>query len=402
MKKCIGNKMNDLNLIKDAFEESLFAEWLTFKNEDFIKSADLLNRSTKNIYNSEGINWFIPSFDHPFGGIYTILRTANYLENKSFNNKFIIYDNPKFSLDSKIQIIQKHFPEIGKNEKFYILKNGLEDVPDSNVSISTLWTSCYYLIRLENCNHKVYFIQDFEPGFYNAGSLYGLAELTYFMPFHRIINTQGLFEYINHNYPINNNQKSIFFNPGVDKKYTPKIKKISEELPIKILFYARPSTGRNAFALGIKFLEKLNSIYGARIEIHLAGENINKNLGVPKYMIQDGIVPYQNLPAYYSQFSFGLCFMFSKHTSYLPLELMAAGAIVITNYNQSKCWLLKDGYNSIHELPDPNILLKRFETICNSDDEYTTMVTNAYKTVLKLNWDDNLHNIYKFVTTELI
>ena len=65
-------------------------------------------------------------------------------------------------------------------------------IPASDYSFATLWTTAYVLQKVRNTGLKFYFIQDWEPLFYPAGSTSAQAELTYDFGFYGIANTRTL------------------------------------------------------------------------------------------------------------------------------------------------------------------------------------------------------------------
>ncbi len=398
-----------INKIKDKakhwlFEEKLrhdiqnvlnFTEWFSYTNEDIVFSKELLTQSLDSKINN--INWLVVNFNHPYGGVFTIFRAADYLESKGYNNKIIIYDNPNFDIKSKIDSIKEYFSNL-KEENFISLKNGMDDIPDSDIAIATFWTSCFYLLKLRNTRKKFYFIQDFEPGFYPPDSTYAIVEDTYRFPFHRIYNTEGLSKYIETNYE-NKGVKSMYFNPAVDDRYLYKPKELI--YPVKVLFYGRPSTPRNGFELIISFIIKVKQKYGDKIEFYSAGENYDMDkLGLKEFkhhIKYCGIVPYKELPEFYSRFHFMISFMFTKHPSYIPFEGMATGSVIIANYNEYNTWFFKNKENSIFVSPSINLMMSEFEEVLNNPQLYLKLHKSGRETVKKYNWQDEMEKINKFI-----
>lgn len=103
----------------------------------------------------------------------------------------------------------------------------------------------------------------------------------------------------------------------------------------KLLFYARPHHPRNLFHWGLEFLDQaLDSglIDPARWDLEFFGVHI------PPLAFSCGLVPRRHdglaWPDYaqlMSQADLGLCLMDTPHPSYPPLDLAAAGAVVLTN-----------------------------------------------------------------------
>ena len=68
----------------------------------------------------------------------------------------------------------------------------LASLPACDAAISTLWTTAYSVLQLQNARRKFYFMQDYESRFYPAGSISALVEATYHFDFSAICNTVSL------------------------------------------------------------------------------------------------------------------------------------------------------------------------------------------------------------------
>lgn len=399
-KKRISKEVNNKVTSRKMNEALRFTEWFNFNSED-LEFANQLIMNKQSISENKTVNWLVPNFLHPYGGVFTIFRIANYLQEKGFDNRIIIYDNPDFEIGSRSAIIHKYFPNI-KLDQILALKNGIKDVPDSDFCVSTFWTSCYQLMKIRNTKRKLYLIQDFEPGFYTADTVFAIVENTYRMPYNRIFNTSGLNKYVDTNYP-NSNIKSMYFTPAVDESYVFTPKKLDGK--IKVLFYGRPFTPRNAFELTLSFIKEIKTKYGDRVEVISAGEKYNlKDFGLgdyEKYFTNVGIIPYDKLPEFYSQFHFTISFMLTKHPSYLPFEAMANGSVVIANYNEANTWLLENKVNSIFVPPSVDMLVEAFDEVVKSPELYNKILHNANSTVKKVSWESEMERVYNFFT-ELI
>ena len=63
------------------------------------------------------------------------------------------------------------------------------ELPPTDIALSTIWYSAYPLLRFNQTQAKFNFLQDFEPAFYPAGTLWALAEATYRFGFAGLVNT---------------------------------------------------------------------------------------------------------------------------------------------------------------------------------------------------------------------
>lgn len=191
-------------------------------------------------------------------------------------------------------------------------------------------------------NPFIYFIQDYEPGFYPWSTRYLLADSTYRSDRKQIavFNSGLLYEFFKENKyefyreyafePVLNAglKKVLLENEG---KNTAKEK--------KIIVYGRPSVDRNAFSLVVsslkKFVEKMN---GAEDwEFISAGEyHDSVDIGSGKCLTSVGKVTIEEYAKLMMESYAGISLMSSPHPSYPPLEMSEFGVKVITNTYANK------------------------------------------------------------------
>lgn len=395
LKGFLSNEMRRTLREESMAKSMAFTEKFNYSPQDMTYSRKLVNCPINS--GLTRIAWLIPGFSHPYGGLFTIFRFGDYLKGRGYQSKFIIYNDPRYMVGSNFQVISRYFPRIDI-EDFVTLRGSIEEIPESDVAMATLWNSSYPLLKIRNTKRKIYFIQDFEPLFHPAGTIYGLIENTYRFPFHRIVNTKGLYDYVNNNYKVDG-VKSTYFTPGIDDTFRYTEKPIDKR--VRIFFYARPDTSRNAFELGISLLKKIKKTYKNKVEIVCAGESFEfKEWGlesVSDSMVNLGTLNYEDLPSFYSSFHIGICFMFTKHHSYIPLELMKSGCLVFTNHNEANLWLYKDGYNCVLAYPSIDMMMERFDAIINAPSTYLGIIRNAHKTVKEFTWDSAFNTILRFI-----
>jgi glycosyltransferase involved in cell wall biosynthesis len=118
---------------------------------------------------------------------------------------------------------------------------------------------------------------------------------------------------------------SDFFTFGIDHD----IYKLTNPNPRKdVFFYARPSTPRRAFELGILALEEL-SARNLGINIHLAGWDVSDRNITFKHQSY-GIISPNELSNIYNKCAVGLVLSLTN-MSLLPPELIACGTIPVIN-----------------------------------------------------------------------
>jgi O-antigen biosynthesis protein len=376
-------------------------EMIDYCDEDLIRNSQLMENfnQVKNL-EVKTVNWFVPPFMHAFGGIYTILRLAEYFSSKKqINNRFIFYgenQNIKFK-----ETVSEPFPTLSNQQTILLKNNEVDKLPYADISIATRWDSAPLVMRFNKTQGKFYFIQDYEPLFYPASSLYASAEKTYKFGFHGIINTPGLFDIYTKEY----GGQAEYFIPAVDTKvFYPSNRQVTEpsaEKPFTIFFYARPEAPRNGFELGVAALRNIKAKYGTRVLIFTAGSLWNpKDYGLENVITTLGVLPYKETANLYRKTDIGLVFMFTKHPSYLPFELMACGCPVITNKNPANSWFLKDEDNCLLTEPSITCIYEKIDKLMTNTELRKHLTISGIKSISGYQWENQMEKIYKFITKQ--
>lgn len=393
LKNLVSKKI--LSLDKYRRDATALAEIMDFSYADISKVQQHPERVSKS--GSYTINWYIPPFENAFyGGVMTILRTADYLvQHGGIHQRFLICgDSNADVLSAKIR---KAFPALHSAEMLILnTAQAIQNIPASDFSIATLWTTAYVLLKVQNTGLKFYFIQDFEPLFYPAGSTYAQAEATYRFGFYGIANTISLKNIYESEY----GGKSIHFTPCVDTKIFYPDNNLRKDNPKRIFFYGRPGHPRNAFELAITAMRQIKNRYGSNIEILSAGANWQpKDYNLEGVVNNLGLLSYQATGDLYRSCHIGLSMMMTKHPSYLPFEMMASGVLVISNINNSTKWLLKDRENCLLSYSSATYLA---ETISEAIEQYEDLehirINGAQEIINNYaNWSIEIQKIYNFI-----
>lgn len=342
-------------------------------------------------------NWYLPQFDNPFyGGVMTILRLADHLLRCHHVKQRILICGGARKADVEANLIRA-FPALAQAEVIVLdSSQAIIDIPPSDYSIATLWTTAYVLLGVQNTGYKFYMIQDFEPAFYPAGSTYAQAELTYRFGFYGIANTQSIKEIYEGNY----GGRAVVLRPTIDKSVFHPGDGVRPAGPKRLFYYARPGTPRNGFELAAAALRRLKHKYGEGVDIICAGAGWNPaDYGLDGIVRSVGLLPYAATGDLYRSCHAGFVMMMTKHPSYLPFELMACGAIVVTNYNDANTWLLKDGENCLLSPPSASCLT---ETLSYALDNYVALGPLRQRAAEQIysdtgDWDASLGEVTKFM-----
>ncbi len=340
----------------------------------------------------ERITWFVPYFRHPYGGVHTILRFGHQLRTRyGVQSQYVIYDNPHASaqeMDGRARVIYDMPPE-----SFRVLRTQEEmsTLPECDLAIATFWRSAYLVLKHPRARAGAYFVQDFEPLFYPAGTLYGLAEQSYRLGLYGLFNTRGLYEYVTSHYPMT----GTWFEPTVESELF-YARRPARTGPVRIFFYGRPSVDRNAFDLGLAVLRQLKRELGEAVEILTAGELWNpEDYGVRGLIRNLGVLPYEKTADLYREVDVGLCFMFTKHPSYLPLEMMACGVTVVTNDNPANEWLLKHEQNCLLAEPTYSCVLAQLRRAVGDASLRSRIGAAAAQRMQASTWEQQVDRVYE-------
>lgn len=342
-------------------------------------------------------NWYLPQFDNAFyGGIMTILRLSEYLQRCHGIRQRILICGTANAAEVSANIVRA-FPALSQAEVIVLdTTHAIVNIPPSDYSVATLWTTAYVLLGVQNTGYKFYMIQDFEPAFYPAGSTYAQAELSYRFGFYGIANTQSLKEIYESDY----DGCAVVLRPTIDKSvFYPRTTEKSSS-PRTLFYYARPGTPRNGFELAAAALQRLKQKYGDAIDIVCAGAGWNPaEYGLNGVARSIGMLPYAATGDLYRSCHVGFVMMMTKHPSYLPFELMACGAIVVTNFNPANAWLLKDGENCLLSAPSATCLAATLSYALDNYEELAPLRLRAANEIFNDagNWDSSLGEVSKFI-----
>ena len=347
------------------------------------------------------INWFVPSFINPYGGgHYNIFRFMNFFSKKGIKNRLIIYNFSDGTDKSIYDSITKLFPRINlevilcpQAEKGTGRLDIENIIPYADLTFATTWQSAYYAVKFNNTRGKYYFIQDYEPLFYPAGSQSSLAEATYKWKFPAITFGQWLSSLYRQRY----HSDAQDFIPCADNSVFKPISPEPRKKVKRVFFFSRPISERRAFEIGILTLEKLVNKY-PDIEVVMAGSiGIDlKNYDIPFNYENLGSLTIEETSKLYQICDIGLCFS-ATNLSFLPLELMASGCLVITNKGETTEWLLKDGFNCLLSDPVVSLLLEKFDIAIHNYELRKEIITNGLKTTHLTSWEDEFERVHNFI-----
>lgn len=352
---------------------------------DFVRHRPVGDPALAQNIDRRTINWYIPPFGFGSGGHLNIFRFIQNLEREGFECRIIIVGNPRPSSGevARKQICDWFFPL-----KAPVFLNEA-DVPPAHITVATSWQTAYNVRNFLSTNHHCYFVQDFEPYFYAAGSEYAWAEATYRFGFTGITAGTWLEKKLAKDYGMQTSSVGFSFDRDLYKPFPRK-----NPAQRSVFFYARPPTQRRAFEMGLLVLADVVRRI-PDVGIVFAGWDVS-NYDIPFTHINAGVMRVGDLPDLYSQCDVALVLSFTN-LSLLPLELMACGTPVVSNRAGCTEWLLEDHNSELAEatvealsdavcrvLEDPvrRAALQKggFQTIANTDWKYEAQkMANAFR-----------------------
>jgi O-antigen biosynthesis protein len=311
----------------------------------------------KSIVVSKRINFLLPSInkEHVFGGISTAINFFQELQARlpaEFCYRVIITDasaNDTISTFAAYKVLDMNQDSSEQYQLVFANDRYGKELPIGihDVFLATAWWTAYNakeLIRMQNYFYSkssplVYFVQDFEPGFYQWSSRYSLAESTYKDEIKTIavINSKELYDFMKiQKYPF---AETYYFVPKLNKKLKEFLPKLENTIKTnRILVYGRPGVARNAFEIVVNSLKVFAQYENAKVWefISLGEQHRDIDLGNGNVLISKGKVSLEEYANYLLTSKIGLSLMISPHPSYPPLEMAYFGLKTITNSYENK------------------------------------------------------------------
>lgn len=267
------------------------------------------------------IGWVIGPPSAGSGGHTTLFRLIRGLQQRGHRNVIHIDDRycPGDVATSRA-VIETWFPPMAVP----IVDRAELDDPRRepfDVLVATSWPTAYVVRDAPTRAARAYLVQDFEPWFHPAGSAAALAEATYRFGFHGICAGAWLDGHLERHYGM----RTDHFDLGVDTETYRNL-----EFPTRraVVFYARPSTPRRGFALGLLALQRLAAAHDD-LDIHLFGEDLHRTR-LPFPCTTHGALPPAAINELFNRCGAGLVLSFSN-LSLLPFEMLAAGCVPVLN-----------------------------------------------------------------------
>ncbi|MGH9281797.1 MAG: glycosyltransferase, partial [Acidimicrobiales bacterium] len=359
-----------------------------------------LHEANRAPFEPETVNWFIPEVDSPFyGGVNTAFRIADHLaRNHGVVNRFVVWGRgPERFVRAALAA---SFPAIADSPIVFHdvwLPESFEQIPPADVSIATLWLTAYQLTRFQGTRRKFYLVQDFEPVFYPAGTMYALAEETYRLGLYGLCNTEVL-QRAYEGY----GGTAQHFVPAVDRSvfHADDRQPWTPDRPATVFVYARAGHWRNCWELASVALQELKERLDDRVRIVAAGSWATpEGRDLDTVVKHLGLLDYRATGPLYRTCDVGLALTVSKHPSYLPLELMACGVPVVAFDSPNFSWLLRNEENSLLVERTVDGVAGALERLVLDHDLRLRLARQGLADISAnhASWDKSLAGVYRFL-----
>lgn len=340
---------------------------------DFVRQIPSTEKLNPADVSSKIINWVIPPYGRGSGGHLNIFRFISNLEQLGFTCYITIVGKSHIPSEEQAQNeINEWFLPL--NAKVFL---GIENSPPAFYTFATGWQTAYDVAACRSTVHRCYFVQDFEPWFYSAGSEYVFAEETYKLGLIGITAGDWLAKKLSTDYGMTTYPVGFSFDRALYKPIPKRDKKIQ-----RVFFYARPPTSRRAFELGLLVLDEVVKRM-PDVKVVFAGWDVSEFV-IPFEHLNAGTLSLEALPDLYGQCDVALVLSFSN-LSLLPLELMACGVPVVSNTGDHTQWLLNEE-NSILKKPTVLDLATGVCAVLQTPELADRLRINGIKTAENTDW----------------
>lgn len=340
--------------------------WL---NKDKGEADYYLQKQAEN-YNTK-VSWVIPEPFKGSGGHRNIFRMIKQFDADGYQVKIYIYSPSGKFISNKTM---KNF--IGKN--FFELDVdvilGTENIKPCNLLIATHWPTAYEVEKFKHiCQMPYYFVQDYEPYFYEMGEKYILADNTYNLGFNHIASGR----WCAHKVEQKTGRECAFFDFPIQKDiYKIDIRTVRKENAV--VFFARPSMSRRCYNLGVQALEIVRNKM-PECEIIFYGEEKGQYGDVRFEFTNLGSLkgPYE-LAGLYGNSTVGLAFSVTN-PSLVPYEMMACGLPVIDIDFNDNSISYGGKQNIVLCAPEPIYIAEQIIELLTNEEKRKLLIANGLK-----------------------
>jgi hypothetical protein len=236
---------------------------------------------------------------------------------------------------------------------------------DADMVLTTSWWTTRSTLASVGASRILYLLQEDERMFYPFGDdRLRCAETLSEPGLRTLINTKMLFDHFvdGPDAVPGLRDRGDWFEPAFPAIPEPREPQAPGAAKSNFLFYARPNNPRNLYWRGLEVIDsamRLGVLAGEEWNFHFVGGQL-PDIELPGGVrpIVSGLLPWSDYAKLVSKVDLGLCLMDTPHPSYPPLDLAAAGAVVVTNTHGPKTSLDNRSRNIIAAPPSVSALVE--------------------------------------------
>ncbi len=341
------------------------------------------------------LNWIFPEPMPGSGGHTDIVRMMNLLAD--FGHQVNAYVVPRHRLWDKSdlevrQFVRRHFADL----KGGVFKWAGGALVESDAVVLTHWSTAYLVDDVHNTSQIFYFVQDWEPFFFPMGTEYLRAEQTYKMGFSCITLGRWLTKRMREWYDAD----ADYFDLAVDHTiYYPRPVEPADHP--RLCFYARPSTPRRLFPMGI---EALQLVHQRRPDVEIIFYGVEeadlRPHPVPFPYTNRGILNEGELAELFSACEVGIV-LSPTNCSLVPPEMMACKCAVVDLNRETVMGVLEHEVNALLAEPTPAGIAETALRLLGDEPLRQRLVEAAYQHVQARSWRKSARKVEEIMYCKL-
>ena len=341
-----------------------------------------------------------------FGGVGTALIFATLLANKLGADLRIITRTERPQSDNVDHILSVYGLELEGEVQFKFVPPGDQkqsiEFSEDEVFITTSWWTTAATLGSVPAKSIIYLLQEDERMFYPFGDDRVRCEgILRNRDIRFLINTRLLFEHLVADGLSHIQQQGSWFEPAFPTRvfYPRHPQKDGKR---KFMFYARPNNLRNLFYLGVEVIE---AAIAQQILDPDAWDIIFVGKDIPDIVFGSGHTPTKHENLNWSDYAelvgtidLGLSLMSTPHPSYPPLDLVASGAVVVTNRFGNKQDLTRYSENLICAELERDALVEALRRGVSLAMDRPVREKNYINNGLSAGWQDSFANVIQHMS----
>lgn len=351
------------------------------------------------------IHWIIPDFTPGAGGHMSIFKTINWLEFLGHRNTvWINYPSQRPDAEDARNDIIRYFQPLKAQVRLLEPMSSIEADVLVLTDVSTVWSG----LKHAQAGAMLYFVQDYEPMFFPAGSQHILAEETYKQGIPCFCCSPWLASKMK---AFGNRVESFSFPidgamyypasdaPGFERKRRAlRASPLAGEDTVHIAFYGRHFTSRRAVELAVMGLYELHKTK-PDILVHVFGQDWDPEKPWPFPVKLHGVMAEADLADLYRACDIGLALSATNY-NIASIGMMGCRLPVVDISNESTRATFKEGTIFLAE-PRPQEIAKTLARVIDDPKERKTRADLAFDWVTGHTYEDIAASFADFMRAEL-